>query len=97
MTEGPAKAGLSYFYFPIRAERKDETMARQMETIRIAKSETDKINISASRARNYLALTIANIRDNDIKKYKLSMQQLMQELVVLKDRCDRFIGVEIDA
>lgn len=71
-------------------------MARQMETIRIAKSETDKINISASRARNYLALTIANIRDNDIKKYKLSMQQLMQELVVLKDRCDRFIGVDVE-
>ena len=71
-------------------------MARQMETIRIAKSETDKINISASRARNYLALTIANIRDNDVQRYKLSMQQLMQELVVLKDRCDRFIGVEVD-
>lgn len=71
-------------------------MARQMETVRIAKSETDKINISASRARNYLALTIANIRDNDINRYKLSMQQLVQELAVLKDRCDRFIGVETD-
>lgn len=71
-------------------------MARQMETVRIAKSETDKINISASRARNYLALTIANIRDGDIKRYKLSMQQLVQELSVLKDRCDRFIGVDPD-
>ena len=71
-------------------------MARQMETVRIAKSDTDKINISASRARNYLALTIANIRDNDVQRYKLSMQQLMQELVVLKDRCDRFIGVDVD-
>lgn len=67
-----------------------------METVRIAKSETDKINISASRARNYLALTIANIRDGDINRYKLSMQQLVQELAVLKDRCDRFIGVDAD-
>lgn len=71
-------------------------MARQVETVKIAKSDTDKINISASRARNYLALTIANIRDNDVKKYKAAMANLMQEMVVLKDRCDRYIGAEVE-
>lgn len=61
-------------------------MARQPEIIKIAKSETDKANITAGKIRNYLALCIYAVRDNDKDKFRESYDQLVAEVEDLKRR-----------
>lgn len=61
-------------------------MARQPEIIKIAKSETDKANITAGRIRNYLALCIYAVRDDDKEKFRESYDQLVAEVEDLKRR-----------
>lgn len=61
-------------------------MARQPEIIKIAKSETDKANITAGKIRNYLALCIYAVRDDDKDKFRESYDQLVAEVEDLKRR-----------
>ena len=61
-------------------------MARQPEVIKLAKSETDKANITAGKIRNYLALCIYAVRDNDKNKFEESYDQLVDEVEDLKRR-----------
>lgn len=64
-------------------------MARQPEIVKIAKSETDKANITAGKIRNYLALCVYAVRDNDRAKFKESYDQLLAEVEDLKKRVGR--------
>lgn len=64
-------------------------MARQPEVIKIAKTETDKANITAGKIRNYLALCIYAVRDNDKDKFKESYDYLVAEVGDLKCRINR--------
>lgn len=64
-------------------------MARQPEVIKIAKTETDKANITAGMIRNYLALCIYAVRDNDKDKFKESYDYLVTEVEDLKCRVNR--------
>lgn len=61
-------------------------MARQPEIIKIAKSETDKANITAGKIRNYLALCIYAVRDDDKDKFRESYDQLVAEVEDLERR-----------
>lgn len=67
-------------------------MARQPEIIKIAKSETDKANITAGKIRNYLALCIYAVRDDDKDKFRESYDQLVAEVEDL----DRRVGKVFD-
>lgn len=67
-------------------------MARQPEIIKIAKSETDKANITAGKIRNYLALCIYAVRDNDKNEFRESYDQLVAEVEDL----DRRVGKVFD-
>lgn len=64
-------------------------MARQPEIIKIAKSETDKANITAGKIRNYLALCIYAVRDDDKDKFRESYDQLVTEVEDLKRRVSK--------
>lgn len=64
-------------------------MARQPEVIKIAKTETDKANITAGKIRNYLALCIYAVRDDDKNKFEESYDQLVAEVDDLKRRIGR--------
>lgn len=64
-------------------------MARQPEVIKIARTETDKANITAGKIRNYLALCIYAVRDDDKAKFKESYDQLLTEVEDLKKRVSR--------
>lgn len=61
-------------------------MARQPEIIKIAKSETDKANITAGKIRNYLALCIYAVRDDDKEEFRESYDQLVTEVEDLERR-----------
>ena len=61
-------------------------MARQPEVIKIAKTDTDKANITAGKIRNYLALCIYAVRDDDKDKFEESYGQLVVEVEDLKRR-----------
>lgn len=61
-------------------------MARQPEIIKIAKSETDKANITAGKIRNYLALCIYSVRDDDKEKFQEAYDQLVAEVEDLERR-----------
>lgn len=61
-------------------------MARQPEVIKLAKTETDKANITAGKIRNYLALCIYAVRDDDKDKFEESYDQLVAEVEDLERR-----------
>lgn len=67
-------------------------MARQPEIIKIAKSDNDKANITAGKIRNYLALCIYAVRDDDKDKFQESYDQLVAEVEDL----DRRVGKVFD-
>lgn len=64
-------------------------MARQPEVIKIAKSETDKANITAGEIRNFLALCIYAVRDDDKDKFDKAYNHLVTEVDELKRRVNK--------
>lgn len=52
-------------------------MARTAETIKIAKSETDRANIAAGMIRSHLAICVYAARDKDQEAYKQAISGLV--------------------
>lgn len=61
-------------------------MARQPEIIKLAKSDTDKANITAGKIRNYLALCIYSVRDDKKDDFDEAYKSLVAEVTELKLR-----------
>lgn len=61
-------------------------MARQPEIIKLAKSDTDKANITAGKIRNYLALCIYSVRDDKKDDFDEAYESLIAEVEELKAR-----------
>ena len=55
----------------------DYIMARTAETIKIAKTETDKANIAAGMIRSHLAICVYAARDKDEKAYEKAIAELI--------------------